>query len=429
MTTLIKNAVCLDLFGTSAVGNVLVKGNKVAYVGTELPNIVADDIVDGTNCILIPGFVNAHCHTPMTLLRGIGSDCPLDVWLNDHIFPAEDKLNDELAYIGTMNAIAEMIRGGVVSFTDMYFFCDKIAEGVIESGMKANISRSIVSFDESEDPADNFRVAETVSLIKEYNNVADGRVKVDVSLHAEYTNTKSMCRYAGMLAKQYGVGMQIHLSETEKEHNECMVRRAGMTPTEFFADCGVFDVPTNAAHCVWITEKDMEILAEHKVSIAHNPRSNLKLGSGVMSFDDIKRAGINISLGTDGSASNNKQSLIDEMQLCAILHKGIAKKADIVTAADAIYSATAGGKISQGRDADTNIHEGMIADLVLINCDRPGVSSAEAPVSTLAYTTDRSDVVMTMVDGRILFNRGEYNTIDIEKLTSEYKSARKKLFS
>lgn len=428
MITLIKNALCLNIFGESTVNNVLVEGTKIKYVGKEIPAESPDKTVDGTNCILAPGFINAHCHTPMTLLRGIGSDCPLDIWLNDHIFPAEDKLNGKLARVGTMNAIAEMIRGGVTSFTDMYFFCDDIADAVIESGMKANISRSIVSFDESENPADNFRIGETVSLIKDYHNAADGRVKIDVSIHAEYTNTERMCRYASDLAKEYGVGMQVHLSETEKEHLECIGRR-GMTPTAFFEKCGIFDVPVNAAHCVWLDESDMEIMARHGATAVHNPRSNLKLGSGVMPYEKMKNTGVNIALGTDGSASNNKQSLIEEMQLAAILHKGITQNAAAVPASEVLRAATAGGSISQGREAATEIKEGMIADLVLINCDRPGVSSAEDPISTLVYATDRSDVVMTMVDGRILFERGEYNTIDIEKLSFEYRSARAKLFS
>ena len=428
MTTLIKNAICLDIFGDSKVLNVLVDGNKVKYVGMDIPEGKFDDEIDGTGCILAPGFVNAHCHTPMTLLRGIGSDCPLDVWLNDHIFPAEDKLNTELAHIGTMNAIAEMIRGGITSFTDMYFFCDAIAESVIQTGMKANISRSIVSFDPAEESSKNFRVSETETLIKDYHNVGDGRVKIDVSIHAEYTNTERMCRYAADLAKNYGVGMQIHLSETAKEHNECIERR-GMTPTAFFEACGIFDVPVNAAHCVWLTDRDMEIMARHGATAVHNPRSNLKLGSGVMPYDRMKKAGVNIALGTDGSASNNKQSLIEEMQLAAILHKGISRDATVIPAAEVLLAATEGGALSQGREAATKICEGMTADLVLINCDRPGVSSVEDPVSTLVYASDRTDIVMTMVDGRILFDHGEYNTIDIEKIGYEYKAAREKLFS
>ncbi len=426
MKILIKNTILYNDI-TKTPTDILVEGKSVSYVGKNTDVVNADRVIDGTGCIITPGFVNAHCHTPMTLLRGIGSDCPLDVWLNDYIFPAEDKLNSDLAYIGTMNAIAEMIRGGVTSFSDMYFFCDKIADAVIKTGMKSNISRSIVSFDESENPADNFRVGETVSLIRDYHGAADGRIKIDVSLHAEYTNTERMCRYAADLAKEYGVGMQIHLSETKKEHLEGIARR-GMTPAAFFEKCGVFDVPVSAAHTVWLDDSDMEIMARHGATAVHNPRSNLKLGSGVMPFEKMKRAGVNIALGTDGSASNNKQDLISEMQLAAILHKGIMMDASAVTASDAFFAATAGGCASQGRETVTEIKAGIPADLVLLSCDRPGVSSVEDPLSTLAYATDRSDVVMTMVDGCMLFENGEYNTIDAEKISFEYKAAREKLF-
>ncbi len=428
MKILIKNAVCPELSGQSNIKNVIIENDKVTFVGEYIPenNAHFDRTIDGTGSILMPGFVNAHCHTPMTLLRGLGSDCPLDVWLNDHIFPTEDKLNGDLAHIGTMSAIAEMIRGGVTSFSDMYFFCDRIADAVIESGIKANISRSVVSFDETEDPASNFRVAETLSLFNDYNNAGDGRVKVDFSLHAEYTNTESMCRYLAELAKDHGARMHIHLSETEKEHNECIGRR-GMTPTAFFEKCGVFDVPVTAAHCVWLDKNDMEIMAAMGATAVHNPRSNLKLGSGVMNFEELSKTGVNIALGTDGSASNNKQDLLAEMQLAAILHKGILRNASAVRAADAIRAATAGGAVSQGREGFAEIKEGMPADLVLISCDRPGVSICEDAVSTLAYATDRSDVVMTMVDGRILFDHGEYTTIDIARVEYEYAAARKKL--
>ncbi len=427
MKTVINNVIPFNSCDCSTV-SVVIEGKNVSYVGNDPDISDADRIIDGSGCIMSPGFVNAHCHTPMTLLRGIGSDCPLDVWLNDYILPAEDKLNGDLAYIGTMNAVAEMISGGVTSFSDMYFFCDKIADAVIESGVKANISRSVVSFDEAENPADNFRIGETVSLIRDYHNAADGRIKVDVSLHAEYTNTERMCRYAADLAKEYGLGMQIHLSETEKEHREGTVRR-GMTPTAFFEKCGVLDVPVSAAHCVWLDDSDMEIMVRHGATAVHNPRSNLKLGSGVMPFKKMKDAGVNIALGTDGSASNNKQDLISELQLAAILHKGIMSDVAAITASDSIYAATAAGSISQGREAVTEIKAGIPADLILINADRPGVSSVEDPISTVAYATDRSDVVMTMVDGRIIYENGEYNTIDTEKISYEYKTARDKLFS
>lgn len=427
MSILIKNAVCLSLVGASVKKNVIVDGDRVVYVGDTLPDgLKPDRTVDGSGCILTPGFVNAHCHTPMSLLRGLGTDKPLDVWLNEYILPHEDKLNGEIARIGTMSAIAEMLRGGVTSMSDMYFFCDDIADAVTDTGIKANISRSLVSFDETADPSDDPRIAETRMLLRDYHNASDGRIRVDVSLHAEYTNTERMCRYAAGLAAEHGVGIQLHLSETKKEHAEGILRR-GMTPTAFFEKCGVFDVPVSAAHCVWLEEADIEIMARHGATAVHNPRSNLKLGSGVMPFERLRAAGVNVALGTDGSASNNKQDVIAEMQLSAILHKGISGNAAAVPARDAVLAATVGGMISQGREPVYEISEGMLADLVLISCDRQGVSVDEDPLGVLAYATDRSDVLMTMVNGRILFENGEYNTIDTERLSREFSAARAKL--
>ena len=429
MKIIIKNAVCTDYeTGESQVMNVAVEGKKVTYAGTGMPDGIseADRAIDAGGYILIPGFVNAHCHAPMTLLRGLGCDKPLDVWLESYIYPAEERLNPELAYIGSLAAAAEMIRGGVVSFSDMYFFCDKVADAVIDSGMKANVSRSIVSFDETVDPSNDPRIAEGLALFREYNNAGDGRIKVDFSIHAEYTNTESTCRYVAELAGKCGTGIQLHLSETEKEHREGIARR-GMTPAAFFEKCGVFDVPVTAAHCVWLEDGDIDIMQRHGAAAVHNPRSNLKLGSGIMPYEKLAAVGVNIALGTDGSASNNKLDLMSEMQLAAILHKGAMRNAEAVPAGAVLRAASAGGAASQGREAYSRITEGMPADLALISCGRIGLSEGEDPAGTLVYSADRSDVSMTMVDGRILYENGEYMTIDEERLSYDFEAARKKL--
>jgi len=425
--TVIKGALCLDSTGLAEIKNVAVEGGVITYVGDSLPEGTenAARVIDGRGHILTPGFVNAHTHVPMTLLRGLGGDKPLHEWLNDYILPAEDNLDGEVVKIGTTAAIAEMLRGGVTSFSEMYFFCDSIAEAVIDTGIKANISRSVVSFDDTADPAKDSRIAENVSLYETYHGAAEGRVKVEFSIHAEYTNVESYCRYIADLAKKYDTGIHIHLSETKSEHEEAKSRRS-MSAAAFFESCGVFDVPVTAAHCVWLDEADIAMMAERGATAVHNPRSNLKLASGIMNLPLMQKHGLNVALGTDGSASNNKLDLISEMQLAAILHKGNNYDATAVPAGDAFRIATTGGLFSQGRCGGT-VSVGAPADLVLLSIDRPGLCVEEDPLATLVYAADRSDVVMTMVDGRILYDHGVYTTIDTERLSADFICARNKL--
>ena len=239
-----------------------------------------------------------------------------------------------------------------------------------------------------------------------------------MSLHAEYTNTPYACRTVADYAKAYGFGMQIHLSETEKEHLEC-IGRHGVTPSRFFEQMGVFDVPTTAAHCVWVSDEDLEILSEKKVSVAHNPVSNLKLGSGVMPLRKMLDAGINVALGTDGVASNNRLDVLREMQTAAILHKGINRDPAITVAAEMLTLATKNGAIAQGRDDCGRIEVGCRADLVLINRHSIHNMPNYDDHAMLSYSADRSDVLFTMVDGRILYRNGEYTSIDEERLCFE----------
>ena len=368
--------------------------------------------------LLIPAFYNTHCHAAMTLFRGYGEDLPLQRWLEERIFPAEDRLTHRSVLVGTRLAIAEMLRNGIASFSDMYMFEDAVAEAVLESGIKANLSRSFVSFDPDMDIKKDFRFAEFLSLADEYRNADDGRIKVDLSLHAEYTNVPRVCRDVAAYAQEHGYGMQIHLSETEKEHNEC-IGRHGKTPTAFFRDTGILDVPVTAAHCVWVTDDDIAILAEKKVSVSHNPVSNLKLGSGVMPLRKMLNAGVNVTLGTDGVASNNRLDLLREMQTAAILHKGTSRDPAITTAGEMLALATQNGALAQGRPDCGRIAEGNRADLVLI--DRSALHNMPCydDYAMLAYSADRSDVLFTMVDGRILYQNGAYTSIDEERLRFE----------
>ena len=406
---------------------VAVADGRIASVGTKRPEGRYDRTVDGRGRLLIPGLVNAHCHAAMTLFRGYGEDLPLDRWLGERIFPAEDRLTDRAVYLGTKLAIAEMLAAGVTSFSDMYFFCDATARAVAETGIKANLSRSVVSFDDAADYRKDPRVLEGLALFREWNGAEDGRILVDLSLHAEYTNKAAAVRVVAEEAARLETRVQIHLSETEKEHRECLLRN-GVTPTGFFLRNGLLEVPVVAAHCVHLTEEDRAILASHGATAVHNPVSNLKLGSGVMPLADTLAAGVNVALGTDGAASNNRLDLLREMQTALLLAKGMTGRPDSLTAADAIPLATENGARAQGRPDTGRIAVGARADLVLLDLSGTHNLPVVTPAGALAYSAAADDVSLTMVDGRILYENGEFYALDVEKLKAEFAEMRAHYF-
>ncbi len=419
MKTIFKDVTLLPEYGYGSQRvNVTVTDHIISEITAEPCDCAGADVVEGRGDLLIPAFYNAHCHAAMTLFRGYGEDLPLQRWLEERIFPAEDRLTYESVRTATKLAIAEMIRGGVVSFSDMYMFEDAVAEAVLESGVKANLSRSLVSFDPDIDAASDSRLAEAIRLYKDYHNAADGRIKIDFSLHAEYTNVPRYCAYVGEYAAANGIGMQLHLSETEKEHRECIARH-GKTPTRFFYDLGVLDASTTAAHCVWVSDEDIAIMAEKGVTAAHNPVSNLKLGSGVMPLRKMLDADVNVALGTDGVASNNRLDLMREMQTAAILHKGINRDPAITVASEMLPLATRNGALAQGRVDCGSVAVGMRADLILIDRNALHNMPSYDDYALLCYSAERGDVRVTMSDGRILYRNGEYTCIDEERLRYE----------
>ncbi len=421
MKILFKNALILTKDGGFIENGILLTdGAKIAYVGKDEVKETADRVIDCEGKLLSPAFYNVHCHAAMTLFRGIGDDLPLSRWLEEKIYPAEDRLTPESVRIGSELAIAEMIRGGVVSFSDMYFFCDETARAALELGVKANVSRCLVSFADDATVVGDPRFEEAKRLFDDFHGEGDGRIRVDMSVHAEYTNKEGYLREVAEYTKERGLSMQVHVSETESEHEACKARHGGKTPVEFLCDCGILTPngtgTATAAHCVYVTKSDMELLRENKVTVAHNPVSNLKLASGVAPVRGLLDAGVNVGLGTDGAASNNRLSVLRELQCAALIHKGTSRCADIIKTSDFHKMATLNGAVAQGRTDCGRIEAGARADLILIALDSLNNIPMYDPYSTVAFSAGNTDVCLTMCDGRILYENGEYKTLDVEKL-------------
>ena len=406
-----------------------IKGKTIDYIGSEEPTNAKDfgEVYDGAGKVLMPGFYNAHGHSPMTLMRGYGENLPLDRWLNELVFPFEDQLYDKGVYWATLLAMAESIRYGIVSTSDMYFFMDAMVRAISTSGTKSNLCRSISHFDDS-DPRESYRFVEMRQGIEMYHGWDEGRILMDACPHSEYTNTEPMVRAIAEFAKEYDVRVQVHLAETEFETKGC-IERHGVTPVKFMEQCGLFDQPTNAAHCVWVNDEDIEILKKHNVTVSTNPISNLKLASGICPVQKLYDAGINVAIGTDSVTSNNNLNFFEELKMFALLGKVKTGDAAAITPKQVLYSATRAGALSQGREDCGLVKEGFKADLIVVDISEPNMQPIHNVVNNLVYSTDGKDVCLTMVDGNVLYQDGEYKTIDVEQAIAETEKAKNKMLA
>ena len=412
-------------------GCLAVDGDTISYIGKERPAGEFDDVRDMSGKLLMPGLINCHCHNAMVLLRGIGSDLPLQQWLFDEMFPVEDRLTAEDIKAGNELAMMELIASGVTSFSDMYMEAQTLIELNERIGMKASVCRVIQSFDPNEKPEDSVRIKESCELFETYNGCQNDRIRIDFAVHAEYTSTDAVTSgYADRIRKYIpeNARMQIHLSETKKEHNEC-IERHGMTPCAWFEKMGILDVPTAAAHCVCVTDEDMESMKRKNVSAIHNPTSNMKLGSGFAPIPTMLERGINVALGTDGAASNNNLNMFEEMHLAAIIHNGYHNDAVIMKPETVLKMATVNGAKLQGRDDTGCLEVGKKADIIAVDFSRkPHMYPAFEPMAMLVYAAQASDVCMTMVDGNILYENGEFLTLNREEVIANAKAAVQRLY-
>ncbi|MEE1314865.1 MAG: amidohydrolase [Faecalimonas sp.] len=391
-------------------------GDRIDFIARQMPEDAEKygDVYDGTGKVLLPGFVNAHSHSAMTLLRGYAENLALSDWLNTRIFPFEAKLDDEAIYDGTMLAAAEMLRFGITSTTDMYFGAEANSKAVLDSGIKMNLGVPVTCFDErgiQEMPVHQ----EWKGNIEAYHGAGDGRLLMDLAIHAEYTSTPRIVQETAALAGEWGLRLQTHLSETKSEHEECKARHGGMTPAQYFSSLGAFDVPMTAAHCVWLEGEDFDILRDKGVTVASCPISNLKLASGFVDATTILKHKINFALGTDSVASNNNLNMFEEMKMFATLFKATSGDPTAITPTQALYAATRAGAVSQGRMDTGLIKEGFKADLIVLDvASAPHMRPCHNLLNNLVFSAIGSEVALTMVDGRVLYENGLYTSLDIE---------------
>ena len=396
---------------------VAVEGTDISYVGIEKPSGTFDQVIDGSGKVLMPGFVNAHTHVPMTLMRGYGGGCDLHTWLHDYIFPAEAKWDDRSIRSATALGLAEMIASGVTCIADMYMRCDCIIEEVLAAGISANICCGGTQFSDRFDPATHGDCVAQRHLTETWHGHNSGQILIDASVHGEYTSHHQLWDWMAKYAADHNLGMHVHLSETNSEHQDCIARH-GMTPAAVFEKHGLFDVRAIAAHCVWTTPEDWDILTRHGVSAIHNPMSNLKLGSGIAPTANLRKAGVNLALGTDGVSSNNATDLFADMKLAAILACGSTCDPMAATAWDALEMATVNGARALGRKTG-RIAPGYTADLILVDFTKPNLIPCHDVAENLVYAAHGADVCMNMARGKVIYKDGQWLTIDMDRVKRE----------
>ncbi len=390
----------------------------------------ADRRISGRNRIAMPGLVNAHTHSAMTIMRNAADDLPLHKWLFERIFPIEDRLTDEDVYWGTRLGAAEMIKSGTTAIADMYLHMDAAAKGIFDTGIKVNLSKSPLEFHSDEgglkarDVFDECR-----RYFGEWDGREDGRIKVYVEVHSTYLFDPASLKRASELAGDLGTGIHIHLLETEKERRDSFAQYK-KSPVEICVETGIFNVPVIGAHLVHVSKEDLELLKKYGVNAAHNPTSNLKLGSGISPIHEMLEAGINVALGTDGAASNNNLNMFEEMHLAALIHKGAGRNPELVTARQAFMMATVNGSKAVGFGDDSGaIRPGSKADMILIDIDKPHLCPVNDPFSAVVYSAQASDVDTVIVDGNILMENRELKTIDEERVKYEVNRVSQKLLN
>jgi len=446
MKTLFKNAYVLirgeKEYETLSNSFVLVENDTIKYVGQNDPKTSCDRVIDCTGKLLMPGLINTHGHIPMSLLRGVGSGQTLQDWLFKYIFPIEDQFTDKETYAGSLLSCMEMIRSGTTTFSDMYFLPMGTLQAVAESGLRGNITycgncdKSINEVTKSQrwneviaymnllhnkgDEKANIKFFPSVDKLS--NEIKDAikeqRIVGELSIHSVYLTSKQYVIETAKLNKQYGTPIQAHASENNGEVEGC-IKANGCTPIQYLDQCGFFDGnKVYLAHCVKATDDDLKIMKSKDVTLVHNPSSNLKLGSGIAPIKKAVSMGINVTLGTDGCASNNNLDMFEEMHLAALLATGSTEDPTAISVTNVIDMVTINGAKALDRKDIGEIKEGYKADLLVIDLDKPHLYPRIDIPSLIVYSMSSKDISLTMCNGKILYENGQYFTLNKDKIFS-----------
>jgi 5-methylthioadenosine/S-adenosylhomocysteine deaminase len=405
---LVKNALILDSY-KSEKSSVLIENDKISEISHDLVSQDAHRVIDGEGKLLMPGMVNTHTHLSMTLLRGLADDLPLDIWLNEHVWPMEAHLNGDYCYAGALLACVEMIKSGTTTFNDMYFFMDDVGRAVNETGLRGVLSHGMIDLGDEEKRKAEFK--ETRRIIEKCHGSAEGRITVAFGPHSPYTCSRELLEGVREEADKSGNRIHIHVGETEYEVQQVMEAH-GKRPFEYLDEIGFLGADVLAAHSVHLSSEEIEIVRKKGVKLSHNPASNMKLASGVSPVDKMLKKGICVSLGTDGAASNNNLDLLEEMKLAALLQKVHNMDPTYLNAENTFEMATINGANALGMNKEIgSIEVGKKADLVLLDIKAPHLTPFRHPMSHIVYSARGSDVHTTICNGKILMENKKLTVV------------------
>lgn len=401
--------------------HIIIEDGEIRDILSKEPQGSFDQIIDGHNRVVIPGLINTHTHLGMSLLRNYADDMNLKDWLEKKVWPFEAKLTADDIYYGSKISMMEMIASGTTAFVDMYFEMDRVYQAARETGMRGVLTPGFIEDD---------RVDERIENIKKLHDLVkdDPMIDLMVAPHAPYTvGRKALVRLSD-LAAELGVGMHIHLSETRREVEEAMAQFKA-SPIAYVDSLGLFQHRIIAAHCVHVSDHDIEILADKGVYVAHNPSSNLKLASGFAPIEQMKRSGVAVCLGTDGASSNNNLNMMEEMHMASLLGKALVEDPTAMSAYETLEMATCLGAKAIGRDDLGSIETGKRADLVLIDTDRLHWLPQHNLISSLVYTAQGADVRTVLIDGAVVYHEGAFTLIDEEEVKAGVLERTRRLIS
>ncbi|MBU0687536.1 MAG: amidohydrolase [Candidatus Margulisbacteria bacterium] len=396
--------------------DVVIKDSKIIEITADT-SYSSPKVIDAKNQVVIPGLINCHCHAAMTLLRGLEDDMPLDVWLNEHIFPIEKKFgSEEFVEVGTSLALVEMIKSGTTTFLDMYYYEGVVAKVCKKVGMRAFLGEGIIDLPTPNCASAGETQKYVEKLIRQWKG--DPLISFIASAHTPYTCSKEVLQNVIKFAEKNNLILDIHLSETQGEVED-FKNKEGKSPVEYLESIGYLGGSTICAHCVWLDEKDIKLLAKNGVTAVHCPESNMKLASGIAPVPEMIAAGVNVALGTDGTASNNDLNMIGEMGTAAKLNKVRTMDPTVMSAEAVLKMATINGaRALKAADKIGSIEVGKLADIAILNFNQPHLTPVYDVVSHLVYAANGSEVDTVIINGkivmenRIMKNIAEQTVID-----------------
>ncbi|RLG53630.1 MAG: N-ethylammeline chlorohydrolase [Thermoproteota archaeon] len=419
---LIKNVMILPVVPKGSVirnGFIAISDGKIKDFGPmeKMSNLVGKEVLSGKGMCALPGLINTHTHAPMTLLRGVGDGLPLDKWLKEAIWPREAKLSEEDIYWGTMLACLEMIMSGTTCFVDMYLKEDGVAKAVLDSGLRAFLSYGMIDLGSEEKREQELKI--TRDFVKRWHGAGEGRIRCMIAPHAPYTCSKELLLASKAMADEMKIMLNIHLSETKTEVQK-IKELTGMRPVEYLESLNFLGPNVLAAHCVWLSNEEIRLLAKRGVSVSHCPSSNAKLGSGIAPVKELISEGANVTIGTDGCASNDDLDMFEEMRLACFLQRVRLLDPTAMKALDALEMATINAAHALKIEKEIgSIEKGKKADIILVNLDVPRLVPLNDLVSNLVFSASGNNVKSVIVNGRLLMKNGKVLSMEEDRVLKE----------